>query len=596
MKVRVWGKIGENAQTIRLIAGFSDLPSDAAMARVFVRIPELSDQEYYGEVEVYTKGVAEINIPCPCDEPPVVWSEFTPKQYEVQFRGDVVRALEKAETFAGTASVSFSMFRPVGTQFTVNGQPLFIRGISMPREQLEARGPVKVLLADLKKRGLNCLSIGADCVTEELLEAADSEGVYLKVEGVVNRAQLPFAGHPSLVMTGLALEGGSDMTVPWMEFAVRDRQDYSDAPDTRSDHREDVYGQDDPTLLTHVGERRAGETGQKPASMYLAQICCREEMEAALRTPSFGGYILHSDAAVMGLSPRRMREFAGPLVPLLMMKKYVWSTDETLVASVLIANYSDQKYFERISITATDESGQRYTKMSNRIRIGRGSLVSTGEVEIPMDQFTPGQSIELQVSIDETEYRNHYTIWLFSDSISVKVPPHVHVTRHLDERAQNLLANGKKVVYIPKLNRLPFDPGWFSPLASQVAAHREKVVASGLECRNEHGMLKGFPTEEIGDYQWWNLVHNSTPIPVRTGMEDGCVITMPTPEGDRVLLGECLVGEGKLIYTSIDLLIQLDRPEARQLYAGLLQYAASNRFRPSAQLSFEELQQWMNEK
>ena len=44
-----------------------------------------------------------------------------------------------------------------------------------------------------------------------------------------------------------------------------------------------------------------------------------------------------------------------------------------------------------------------------------------------------------------------------------------------------------------------------------------------------------------------------------------------------------------MIFSAIDLLIQLDRPEARQLYADILSYAASDAFRPRAVLTYDEL-------
>lgn len=586
MKLQIWGKLTEGNQTVRIIASFSELPEDAAMCRLYVRLPELSAQEYYGEAEIYTAGKAEISILCPCDEMPVIWSEFAPKIYTLTYHGDVVRAVNECEDILGEEGVAFSAFRPLGTQFAVAGRPVFIRGV-MAGDELEA--DERRYVKNIKRRGLNCISVTPGRLSAGLLDAADREGIYIKVEGNIDPEEWTAPKHPSLVMTGHPMSGYTAGNTTWMEFAVRDRQDYSDAPDTKSDHREDVYGCDYPTLLTHVGEWRTGAERNTPAAEYLGLVCCREEMEAALRTPQFGGYILQNDAAVLGRAAKVMREFAGAVVPLLMMKKYVWSADELLTATVLIANYSDEKYFERISVTATDETGMRYTKMSNRIRINRGSLVSTGEITIPLDQFTPGQSIELQVSIDDTEYRNHYTIWLFSDSITVKVPPHVHVSRRLDERTKNLLANGKKVIYIPKLNRLPFPPGWFSPLASQAAAHREEVASAGVVCDSHHPVFAHFPTEDTGDFQWWNLVHNSTPIPVPELLKSGCMAHAMDNGIFKAYLGECAVGEGRLIFSAIDLLIQLDRPEARQLYADILSYAASDAFRPRAVLTYDEL-------
>jgi hypothetical protein len=317
-------------------------------------------------------------------------------------------------------------------------------------------------------------------------------------------------------------------------------------------------------------------------------------MEEALRTPKFGGFCLHPDAAVLSLPEKRMREFAGPVVPLLMTKKYVWSTDETFTANMMIANYGQEKLFERISVSAYDERGQRYAVTSNKVRLNSGNVVSVGQLHIPLDHFAPGQRLELTISVDNTPYRNHYAIWLFADDISVKVPEHVHITRRLDERTRTLLANGKKVVYIPKLNRIKGDAGWFSPLASEAASNRETVAAGGICCNPEHPALKGFPTEEMVDFQWWHLLHNSIPVVLPENLKQGFIVSMPgvTPDrADRGLIFETCVGTGHLLVCTIDLLIQLDRPEARQLYASLLAYVASVRFAPVCQVSAEVLEQ-----
>jgi hypothetical protein len=259
---------------------------------------------------------------------------------------------------------------------------------------------------------------------------------------------------------------------------------------------------------------------------------------------------------------------------------------------MVIANYGQDKLFERISVSAYDERGQRYGVTSNKIRLNRGNVASVGQLRIPLEQFAPGQRLELTISIDNTPYRNHYAIWLFADDISVKVPEHVHVTRRLDERTKNLLAAGKKVVYIPKLNRIKGDAGWFSPLASEAASNREVVAAGGILCDPKHPALKGFPTEEMADFQWWNLLHNSIPAVLPDNLHRGFIVSMPgrTPDrADRGLIFETCVGPGRLLVCTTDLLIQLDRPEARQLYASLLAYVSSPRFAPVCSMSVEVL-------
>lgn len=55
------------------------------------------------------------------------------------------------------------------------------------------------------------------------------------------------------------------------------------------------------------------------------------------------------------------------------------------------------------------------------------------------------------------------------------------------------------------------------------------------------------------------------------------------------LIVEAKVGKGSLLVCASDLIGQQDKPEARQLLHSLLSYAASAEFKPSEEISFEQL-------
>lgn len=600
-------------QTLKVSYETDQVPEGAAAAELAVTIPGIGGEQRI-EMAV-TEGGVKLQLLYPCEEEPVYWDEFSPNMYEAALRirflkDDVVLGEQKCFRKFGFCEV-----RTLGTQFSINGHITFLRAVEVCPDavMLFSERDWFAYLSGLKDRGLNCVSVHTSLLGEAFLNAADACGIYVKTHmqaecGGQEQAAVTqtcrelirsFGNHPSFALlsgyenTGKSLDENQMYSGGWVEFAVRDRQDYSDAPDTKSNHIEDIRKQDCPTLVTNVGEWRKSVSEPRIGLSYLAQICTREAMEEALRTPKFGGFCLHSDAAVMALPERRMREFAGAVVPLLLMKKYVWSADETFTANMMIANYGKDKLFERVSVSAYDEHGQCYAVTSNKVRINSGGVMSIGQLSIPLGQFAPGQRLELTISIDNTQYRNHYAVWLFADDISVKVPEHVHITRKLDERTRTLLSEGKKVVYIPKLNRLKGEPGWFSPLASEVSSNREQVASGGISCDSRHPALKGFPTEEMADFQWWHLLHNSIPLRLGGNLQSGILVSMPgETDGseDRALIFEARVGEGRLLVCAIDLLIQLDRPEARQLYASLLAYAASPGFAPAFEMSMEDLE------
>ncbi|GAI41133.1 unnamed protein product, partial [marine sediment metagenome] len=90
------------------------------------------------------------------------------------------------------------------------------------------------------------------------------------------------------------------------------------------------------------------------ASGALSVICHREDIEAALRTPHLGGFQLldlqdfpGQGTALVGMlnvfmeskgliTPAAWRQFCCETVPLLRIKKYTWTTDETFMGRVQV--------------------------------------------------------------------------------------------------------------------------------------------------------------------------------------------------------------------------------------------------------------------
>jgi hypothetical protein len=107
----------------------------------------------------------------------------------------------------------------------------------------------------------------------------------------------------------------------------------------------------------------------------------------------------------------------------------------------------------------------------------------------------------------------------------------------------------------------------------------------GILCDPAHPALSGFPTEAHTNWQWWDVIHPSLVMDL-DGMS-------PRPEPvvrmiDSFIGNHCLglmfevkLGEGRLFVTSLDLSNDLaTRHAARQLRQCLLDYVASDAFRP----------------
>ena len=128
-------------------------------------------------------GDSETNIFYPMGTNFQPWSEFNPKLYRMV-------ALLAGENFESHISDTFGMreFKADGNQFTINGQPTFLRGTvnccefpltgypDMTGEQWQK------IFSTVKDYGLNHVRFHTWCPPEVAFEIADRLGIYLEVE------------------------------------------------------------------------------------------------------------------------------------------------------------------------------------------------------------------------------------------------------------------------------------------------------------------------------------------------------------------------------------------------------------------------------
>ncbi len=354
------------------------------------------------------------------------------------------------------------------------------------------------------------------------------------------------------------------------------------------------------------------------ASGALSAICYREDIEMALRTPGMGGIQLldiqdfpGQGTALVGMlnvfmeskgviEPAAWRRFCCEIVPLLRMKKYTWTTDETFIGRVQVAHYGPTDIAgARMTWTVTDGAGGRVAGAGFApVDIAQGTVSEIDMFALSLAGVAAPRKLTIALSIEGTAYRNDYPIWVYPPRVDTGVPEGVLVTDDFAaERTQKHLASGGKVLLLPKLNELPhsiaggFQCEFWSPMFAIAAAKRGVKPSPGtlgFLCDPETPALKRFPTEFHSNWQWWHLVKNSRPV-----------VLDETPAGYRPtiqaidnfvrnqklgLLFETRVGKGGLLVCAIDLLDNQDKPEARQLMHSLLRYVDSPEFAPKAEL------------
>jgi hypothetical protein len=362
------------------------------------------------------------------------------------------------------------------------------------------------------------------------------------------------------------------------------------------------------------------------ASGALSAICYREDIEAALRTPEFGGFQLldlmdfpGQGTALVGMlnvfmeskgiiEPGEWREFCSETVPLLRMEQYTWTSDETFQGTVQIAHYGAADLAgATVTATVSDSAGRDIASHAfPPTDLPRGALTEVGAYRLPLasaDLQAP-QKLTLTLEIDETGDRNRYPLWVYPPEVENDAPDDVLVTRrYADAETRQHLADGGRVLLLPELDELPksldggFQTEFWSPMFAASARRRgnpEPPGTLGFLCDPESPALAHFPTEFHGNWQWWHLLQHSRPLVLDDAPDDYRPIVQPIDNFERNhrlgLIAETKVGPGSMLVCAIDLPNLDDRPEARQLMHSLLRYLGSPEFDPETELDPELLE------
>jgi len=364
------------------------------------------------------------------------------------------------------------------------------------------------------------------------------------------------------------------------------------------------------------------------ASGALSVICHREDVEAALRTPKFGGFHMldlqdfpGQGTALVGMldafmdskgliTPRAWREFCSATVPLLLMKKYTWSADEVFTATVKVAHYGPDPLKNIVpAFSIRDQQGKQITagKFST-VDIPQGTLKRLGRISRPLKDIETPQKLQIEISLEGTEYVNHYDIWLYPDIVDTwtlegnQTPKGTHMKRAFDDQARYILNEGGKVLLLPELHTIKhgiagaYQPDyWCYPMFK----NNNPPGSLGILCDPKHPALAAFPTEFHSNWQWWHIVKDARPIILDETAPDFRPIVQVIDNFERNhkmgLIFEAQVSKGKLLVCASNLMAHQDKPEVRQLLHSLLAYINSKNFDPQNKLDVATVQQWFEE-
>jgi hypothetical protein len=344
------------------------------------------------------------------------------------------------------------------------------------------------------------------------------------------------------------------------------------------------------------------------ASGKLAALLYKEEIERALKTPSFDGFQLlqlqdfpGQGTALVGLlnafweskgaiSDEEFRKFNSEVVPLIRFEKAVYELGENFTASIEVANFYKEMPAQKINWNITDTSGNSIKNGSmENVSLHVGNNPELGTIDFPIKSDT-AEKFTITVSLDGTEYQNNWSVWVYPKNVSIN-SSEVLVTSSM-EKAAAALKQGRKVLLNSELKSLKGIEGRFVPVFWSPVHFPNQPSTMGLLMDEKHPALAKFPTGSHTDWQWWDLCIKSKSVSIDSLNVEPIVRVIDNFVTNRSLstVFEAKVGEGKLVFSSMDLISDLkNRPVARQLRHSLLEYMKGDAFNPSKTVKIENL-------
>ena len=233
----------------------------------------------------------------------------------------------------------------------------------------------------------------------------------------------------------------------------------------------------------------------------------------------------------------------------------------------------------------------------------QGELTEVGTITSGLASIDKATKVTLELSITGTPYRNNYNLWIYPEKIE-KQTEGFKIVNTMDAPTLSLLENGENLLWFPEVEQYPdvtvgglFQTDyWNYRMFKSICEWAKKPVSPGtlgLLIDDHHPVFANFPTDFHTNWQWFPMVKASRPLIIDRLPENYRPIVQVIDNIERNhklgLIMEFSVGKGKLLICMTDLTKLENYPEARQLYAGIVNYMNSDLFRPVTKLSAKEV-------
>jgi hypothetical protein len=351
--------------------------------------------------------------------------------------------------------------------------------------------------------------------------------------------------------------------------------------------------------------------------------CYKEEIEANLRTPSYSGYqllelhdYLGQGGALVGMldafweskgyvTAAEFRQYSGPTVPLARLKRRLFTTEDNLSAEIELMHFGPQALAAARPVwRIVDSAGKVWLSGALPVRdIERGKNIGLGTVSARLSGLPAPRAYRLEIALAGTAYRNEWSFWLYRP-IPIVAPPAapdgVVVTASWDTARVILLAGGKVLLLSGNPGKPAPDLALSrTPIFWNRLMNPNRTWMLGLWIDARHAALEGYPSASHCDWQWVDMLANTTAMNVESLPRTLSPIVLPIDDWNRnlrlAMLFECTVGKGKLMVTAFDLSDQgiANKPGTAALRKSVLEHMAAPGFAPAANIDLAALDAWM---
>lgn len=353
------------------------------------------------------------------------------------------------------------------------------------------------------------------------------------------------------------------------------------------------------------------------ASGALQVACYKEEIESALRTQGYAGFALlglsdfpGQGTALVGIldafwdakpyvDAATFHRFCSPTVPLARLDRRCFTNDETIEADLDLAHYGPRDLERGVVEWKLEIAPTRRLVDQGKIEstAPTGTLTRMGHISVRLASIRAPAKLRLVVRVPAAGAENDWDLWVYPAEPPTVVLPNIHVCATLDDKARRHLSSGGKVWLMLPPDRIATNRVLaFSSIFWNTSWTGNQVPHTlGILCNPAHSLFAEFPTEAHSNWQWWDLIHGAATMELDKTFAAIKPLVQVVPDWydpkKLALAFEARAGGGTVLVTSMDLSSNLEnRHAARQFRRSLLDYIASENFRPSVELSIKQIE------